>query len=108
MAKTSVSKTKEEASMKLTPLGDRVIVRLFEQQEQKKGGIIIPDTAKERPQEGEIVAVGPGRRNNQGQRIEMEVKKGDRVLFGKYAGNEISIADEKYMVMKEDDIWAVL
>ena len=108
MAKTSVSRAKEGASMKLTPLGDRVIVKLFEEHEQIKGGIIIPDTAKERPQEGEIIAVGPGRRNNQGQRIEMEVKKGDRVLFGKYAGNEISINQEKYMVMKEDDIWAVL
>lgn len=94
--------------MKLTPLGDRVIVKLLEQDEPKQGGIIIPDTAKERPQEGEIVAVGKGRRNNDGARIDMEVEKGDRVLFGKYAGNEITIDTEKYMVMKEDEIWAIV
>ncbi len=94
--------------MKMTPLGDRVIIRLIEQSETKKGGIIIPDTAKERPQEGEVVAVGKGRRTNSGDRIEPEVKKGDRVLFGKYAGNEITIDDEKYLVVKEDEIWAVI
>ena len=93
--------------MKLTPLGDRVIVKLLES-EEIKGGIIIPDTAKERPQEGEIVAVGKGRRDNKGQRIEMEVKAGDRVLFGKYAGNEITIDDDKLMVMKEEEIWAIV
>lgn len=94
--------------MKLKPLGDRVIVRLLEQEEVNKGGIIIPDTAKERPQEGEVVAVGPGRRNPKGERVEPELKTGDRVLFGKYAGNEVTIDAEKYMVMKEDDIWAVV
>src|SRR6188508_291048 len=77
--------------MKMVPLGDRVIVRLLEQEDKKKGGIIIPDTAKERPQEGEVVAVGKGRRTNSGERIEPEVKQGDRVLFAKYAGNEIEI-----------------
>jgi len=94
--------------MKLTPLGDRVIVKLLEQEETSKGGIIVPDTAKERPQEGEVIAIGKGRRAKDGSRIEMEVKKGDRVLFGKYAGNEISIDSEKYMVMKEEEIWAVV
>jgi chaperonin GroES len=94
--------------MKLTPLGDRVIIKLLEQQEIKKGGIIIPDTAKERPQEGEVVAVGKGRRDNKGARIEMEVKKGDRVLFGKYSGNEINIDDEKFLVVKEDEIIAIV
>jgi chaperonin GroES len=94
--------------MKLTPLGDRVIIKLLEQQETKKGAIIIPDTAKERPQEGEVVAVGKGRRDNKGARIEMEVKKGDRVLFGKYSGNEINIDDEKYLVVKEDEIIAIV
>ena len=95
--------------MKLTPLGDRVIVKLLENNEEvKKGGIIIPDTAKERPQEGEIMAVGKGRRDNKGERVEMEVKAGDRVLFGKYAGNEITIDDDKYMVMKEEEIWAIV
>jgi len=94
--------------MKLTPLGDRVIVRLLEQEEVKKGSIIIPDTAKERPTEGEVIAVGKGRLNNKGERIKMEVNAGDRVLFGKYAGQELTIEDEKYMVMKEDDIWAIV
>jgi len=94
--------------MKMTPLGDRVIIKLIEQGETKKGGIIIPDTAKERPQEGEVVAVGKGRRNNAGELVDMELKKGDRVLFGKYAGNEITIEAEKFMVMKEDEIWATV
>jgi len=94
--------------MKMIPLGDRVIVRLLEKEEQKKGGIIIPDTAKERPQEGEVIAVGKGRRTNSGERMAPEVKKGDRVLFAKYAGSEISIDDAKYLVMKEDEILAIL
>ncbi len=94
--------------MKMVPLGDRVIVRLLEQEEKKKGGIIIPDTAKERPSEGEVVAVGKGRRNTSGDRIEMEVKKGDRVLFNKYAGTEIEIESGKCLVMKEEDILAIL
>jgi chaperonin GroES len=94
--------------MKLTPLGDRVIIKLIEEHEVKKGGIIIPDTAKERPQEGEVVAVGKGRRTNKGDRVEMDVKKGDRVLFGKYSGNEINIDDEKYLVVKEDEIIAIV
>jgi len=94
--------------MKLTPLGDRVIVKILEEGEEKKGGIIIPDTAKERSQEGEVVAVGKGRRNNAGDRVEMEVKKGDRVLFGKYAGNEITIDMDKFLVVKEDEIIAIV
>lgn len=94
--------------MKLTPLGDRVIIKLLEQKETKKGSIIIPDTAKERPQEGEVVAVGKGKRTPKGERMEMEVKKGDRVLFGKYSGNEINIDDEKYLVVKEDEIIAIV
>jgi chaperonin GroES len=94
--------------MKMIPLGDRVIVRLLEKEEKKKGGIIIPDTAKERPQEGEVVAVGKGRRNSSGERMELEVKKGDRVLFAKYAGNEIEIESSKYLVVKEDEILAIL
>ena len=94
--------------MNMVPLNDRVIVRLLEQEDKKKGGIIIPDTAKERPQEGEVVAVGKGRRTNSGDRIEPEVKKGDRVLFAKYAGNEIEIESTKYLVMKEDEILAIL
>jgi len=94
--------------MKMIPLGDRVIVRLLEQEEKKKGGIIIPDTAKERPSEGEVIAVGKGRRNTTGERMELEVKKGDRVLFSKYAGTEIEIESSKCLVMKEEDILAIL
>jgi chaperonin GroES len=94
--------------MKLTPIGDRVIIKLLDQEEVKKGGIIIPDTAKERPQEGEVVAVGKGKRNNAGEYIKMEVKKGDRVLFGKYSGSEISIDDDKFLVVKEDEIIAIV
>jgi chaperonin GroES len=94
--------------MKMIPLGDRVIVRLLEQEEKKKGGIIIPDTAKERPSEGEVIAVGKGRRNTTGERMELEVKKGDRVLFSKYAGTEIEIESAKCLVMKEEDILAIL
>jgi chaperonin GroES len=94
--------------MKLTPIGDRVIIKLLEKEEVKKGGIIIPDTAKERPQEGEVVAVGKGRRNNAGEHIPLEVKTGDRVLFEKYAGNEITVDDDKYLVVKEDGIIAIV
>ncbi len=94
--------------MKMIPLGDRVIVRLLENEEKKKGGIIIPDTAKERPSEGEVIAVGKGRRNTTGERMELEVKKGDRVLFSKYAGTEIEIESNKCLVMKEEDILAIL
>ena len=94
--------------MKLTPLADRVIVKPIEVQETKKGGIIIPDTAKEKPQQGEVIAVGPGRRNEAGDRIVPDVKKGDKVLFGKYAAQEYTIGDEKLFVMKEDDIIAIV
>lgn len=94
--------------MKMVPLGDRVIVKLLDKEETKKGGIIIPDTAKERPSEGEVIAVGKGRRSNSGERMEPEVKKGDRVLFNKYAGTEIEIESTKCLVMKEDEILAIL
>jgi chaperonin GroES len=94
--------------MKITPLGDRVLVRALEVGEQKKGSIIIPDTAKEKPQEGEIVAVGRGRLTDKGERLDMEVKKGDRILFGKYAGTEITIEDKDYLIMREGDILAVV
>ena len=94
--------------MKLTPLFDRVIVKPIDQAETVKGGIIIPDTAKEKPQQGEVIAVGPGRRNDKGEHIKPDVKKGDRVLFGKYAATEYTINDEKLYVMKEDDIIAIV
>jgi len=94
--------------MKIRPLSDRVVVKPLNPEEQKKGGIIIPDTAKEKPQEGEVVAVGPGRVTDSGNLIKMEVKVGDRVLFGKYAGTEVTIDDEEYLIMRESDILAIV
>ena len=94
--------------MKIRPLADRVLVRRIEEEEVKKGGIIIPDTAKEKPQQGEIVAAGPGRVDDKGKRIPMEVKKGDKILFGKYAGSEVKIGDEEHIIMREDDILGII
>lgn len=94
--------------MKLRPLGDRVIVKRIEEEEKTKGGIIIPDTAKEKPIEGEIVAVGDGKLLDNGQKIPLEVKKGDRVLFGKYAGTEVKIEGEELLIMREDDVIAIV
>ena len=94
--------------MNVKPLADRILVRRIEEMETKKGGIIIPDTAKEKPQEGEIVAVGPGRLNEEGKRIAMEVKKGDRVLIGKYSGAEIKIDGTEYVSLREDDVLGIL
>ena len=93
-------------AVNITPLHDRVLVRRLEEKEQVKGGIIIPDTAKEKPQEGEVVAVGAGKLNEKGDRIPLDVKAGDRILFGKYSGNDIKIDDEEYMILKEDEILA--
>jgi chaperonin GroES len=94
--------------MNVKPLADRILVRRIEEQETKKGGIIIPDTAKEKPQEAEIVAVGPGRMNEEGKRIAMEVKKGDRVLIGKYTGTDVKIDGVEYVILREDDVLGVL
>ena len=94
--------------MNVKPLADRILVRRIEEQETKKGGIIIPDTAKEKPQEAEIVAVGPGRMNEEGKRIAMEVKKGDRVLIGKYSGTDVKIDGVEYVILREDDVLGVL
>jgi chaperonin GroES len=93
-------------AVNVTPLHDRVLVRRLEEKETVKGGIIIPDTAKEKPQEGEVIAVGAGKLNEKGERIPLDVKAGDRVLFGKYSGNDIKIDDEEYMILKEDEILA--
>ena len=93
-------------AVNITPLHDRVLVRRLEEKEQVKGGIIIPDTAKEKPQEGEVIAVGAGKLNEKGDRIPLDVKAGDRILFGKYSGNDIKIDDEEYMILKEDEILA--
>jgi len=94
--------------MHIKPLNDRVLVLRIEEEEKTAGGLIIPDTAKEKPQRGEVIAVGPGKRNEDGKRIPLEVKPNDRVLFGKYAGNEIKIDGVEHLIMREDDILAVL
>jgi len=94
--------------VKVKPLGERVLVKRIEAEEVKKGGIIIPDTAKEKPQQGEVVAVGPGKLDEKGKRTPMDVKKGDRILFGKYSGTEIEIDGEEYLIMQEDDILAIV
>jgi len=94
--------------MKIAPLNNRVIVKRVEEEQKTAGGIIIPDTAKEKPQQGEVVAAGPGRRGDDGKRIALEVKKGDRILFGKYAGTEIKIDGEERIFMREDDILGIL
>jgi len=94
--------------MKIKPLGDRVLVKPLEEKEVKKGGIIIPDTAKEKPQEGEVIAVGPGKNDENGKKIPMDVKPGDKVLFGKYSGNEVKIDDVEYLIMSQDDILGII
>jgi len=93
---------------KMKPLSDRVIVKPLEQKETKKGGIIIPDTAKEKPMEGEVMAAGPGKLSDAGARMAMDVKKGDKVLYGKYSGTEVRIDDIEYLIMHVDDIMAVI
>jgi len=95
-------------SMQVRPLHDRVLVKRIEEKEVVKGGIIIPDTAKEKPMEGEIVAVGDGKILDDGKRMTLDVKQGDRVLFGKYAGTEIKIEDQDYVIMREEEILAVI
>ena len=94
--------------MKFRPLHDRVVVRRLDAEEKTAGGIIIPDTAKEKPMEGEIVAVGPGARNEQGQLVTLDVKAGDRVLFGKWSGTEVKIDGAELLILKESDIMGVL
>ena len=94
--------------MHFRPLHDRVLVRRIDAEEKTAGGIIIPDTAKEKPQEGEIVAAGPGARNEQGQLIPIDVKPGDRVLFGKWSGTEVKIDSQDYLIMKESDLLGVV
>ncbi len=94
--------------MAFRPLGDRVLVKRVEEEAKTKGGIIIPDTAKEKPQEGEVLAVGPGARDEDGKRVEMDVKPGDRILFGKWSGTEVKIDGEEYLIMKESDVMGIL
>ena len=94
--------------MKIRPLNDRILVKRLEEEGKTAGGIIIPDSAKEKPAEGEIVAVGPGKLNEKGERIAMDVKPGDRVLFSKYGGTDVKIEGDDYLIMREDDILGVV
>ena len=94
--------------MKLRPLQDRVLVQRVEEETTTKGGIIIPDTAKEKPAEGKVVAVGNGKIGEDGKRIVLDIKKGDRILFGKYSGSEVKIGGEEYLIMREDDVLGII
>jgi chaperonin GroES len=94
--------------MNVRPLNDRVLLRRLEPQEVIKGGIIIPDTAKEKPQEAEVIAVGPGKLDDNGKRVPIDVKKGDHVLIGKYSGTDIKIADDEYLIVREDELLGVI
>ena len=94
--------------MKIKPLGDRIVVRALEPSEEKVGSIYIPDTAKEKPQEGRVMAVGSGKRKEDGGIVPMDVKKDDRILFSKYAGSEVNVDGKEYLIMREDDILAVI
>jgi len=95
-------------AVNVRPLGDRVLVKPLDEKEVKKGGIIIPDTAKEKPQEGEIVALGTGKTDEKGNKVEFTVKKGDKVLISKYGGTEIKVDGENYLIMREDDILGII
>jgi chaperonin GroES len=94
--------------MKIRPLHDRILIKRIEEQETVKGGIIIPDTAKEKPQEGEVVAVGNGKKTEEGKVIPLDVKAGDRILFGKYSGTEIKVEDQEYLILREDEVLGVI
>jgi len=94
--------------MKIKPLGDRVLIKPSEEKEKTKGGIVLPDTAKERPQEGEIVAVGEGKKTDDGKVIAPTLKVGDKVLYGKYSGTEITVDGEEYLIMREEDVLAII
>jgi chaperonin GroES len=94
--------------MKIRPLADRILVKREEPSETVRGGIIIPDTAKEKPQEGKVIEVGPGRTDEDGKRVALEVKKGDRILMGKYAGTEVKIDGDEHLIMREEDVLAII
>ncbi len=94
--------------MKVRPLHDRLLVERLEEKEVKKGGIIIPDTAKEKPQEARVIAVGNGKVTDEGKKIPLDVKAGDKILFGKYSGSEVKLDDKEYLIMREEDVLAIL
>jgi len=96
------------SKLKIKPLSDRIVVQPAEAEETTKGGIILPDTAKEKPVEGTVVAAGPGKKSDDGKLVEMEIKVGDKVLYGKYGGTEITIEGEEYLIMRESDIFAIV
>jgi chaperonin GroES len=97
-----------DSNMKVKPLHDRILIKRVEEKETVKGGIIIPDTAKEKPQEGEVIAVGGGKKTEEGKVIPLDVKAGDRILFGKYSGTEIKIDDVEYLIIREDEVLGIL
>src|SRR5688572_33513029 len=97
-----------QVATKIQPLADRVVVKALEETEQMRGGLYIPDTAKEKPQQGEIVAVGPGKLTDEGKRVPPEVKTGDRVLYGKYSGTEVTVGDEQFLILRVSDVLAVI
>jgi len=99
---------KEEVSMQITPLGDRILVKPLEAEEKTKGGIILPDTAKEKPQEGRVVAVGKGKVLDDGKVQPLEIKPGDKILYGKYSGTEIKLDDEEHLIIREEDVLAII
>ena len=94
--------------MKIRPLHDRILVERLEEQEVRKGGIIIPDTAKEKPQEGKVIAVGQGKVNDDGKKVPLDVKTGDKILFGKYSGSEVTLDNEEYLILREEDVLRIL
>jgi chaperonin GroES len=94
--------------MKLQPLGDRLIVEVIEEEEVTSSGIVLPDTAKEKPQRGRVIAVGPGRRDDKGERIPMDVAEGDEIVFGKYSGTDVKIGTDEYLILKQDDVIATV
>jgi chaperonin GroES len=96
------------SAVNIKPLADRVVVKPLDDAQETEGGLYIPDTAKEKPQQGEIVAVGPGRVSDDGARIDMELKKGDKVLYGKYSGTEVTVSGEEYLILRETDVLAVI
>jgi len=109
--KIGATPTKHEGgrdTMKIRPLHDRILVERLEEQEVRRGGIIIPDTAKEKPQEGKVIAVGNGKVGDDGKKIPLDVKAGDKILFGKYSGSEVKIDDKEYLILREEDVLAIL
>ena len=100
--------TASKSKVSIQPMADRVVVEPLEETEEMRGGLYIPDTAKEKPQQGMVVAVGPGRMNDEGERIPMEVSQGDRVLYGKYSGTEVTVDGNEYLIVKESDVLAIL